>query len=1070
MTLTSTTVKNTHTGDGTTVAFSYGFKVFSETEIAVYVAGVLQTLTTHYTLSGVGTSTGGNVTFETGAKPASSASIVFVRVPARTQTTDYTITGTIDPQTVEDALDKATMLVQDVGDSADNAFGFANTVTDAGTIKVSLGASARASKLLSFDASGNLVATQEIGTNKGNWAASTAYVARDIIKDTGTNNIFLCNTAHTSSGSLPITTNTDSAKWDLLVDAASATTSQTAAATSASAASTSATAAATSATASASSATSSASSATSSASSATSSASSATSSASSSTTSGNYSNKVDGAVTGTEFSSKAWALGGTGVTDIASRGAAKEWATAAEDDLVDGSEYSAKHYSLKAQTHATNAAANSGPYYSATTGTNTYVATPTPALAAYAEGVDIILKFGTSNTGTTTLNVSSLGAKDLKKADGSVFSSGELTSGQIQHFVYNGTEFRLLGTVAATEDLIKINTLDIFQNTINDMADHSDNLLETVDGFTDNFQDGSTQDNTAFNLTGSSGVTHDNTNKLWGNTDGSTGSNDDKPYTTEGNYIQQFWDEVIVGGNAVFTNGSATVTTSGTFPTNCANGRISQDGTNWYDISSRDSATQLTLSVVFAQSTVTGTFDIRMTEFDSGVVKLNVAGAITTLVEDIPSTTTSANAKGSLTNDFSQSAQFKATATTAISQAILSLKTQGSPTGTMTVKIQSSTTPTASGGSPSSTLATSATVDTSVLTSSYAEVTFYVSYTPTLNNFYFITLERSVSDTSNYIVVGCHTGTGGYAFAHGMGYQNSAYFSNAEPYFKVNTGSIGNPITEYVSAADSYAQSTDVSAWLDINSSTVTETLNSQNAYYWVIFSAASAYGVDTQVSVFNQTGSVWRTIAKNSAGIWQYNNNASHDATQTLVNSTVNDMLHAVSQAISTQAANRMTGTEAGAISDAEWAATNGFATSDTLLSRGLTLVSSSASQNPEVSLFRVNYDSDKADGTFLTRAFGGTNMPPAPSGNIDTMVALIIDKRTTGTPVYEASSNAGTTWTAFSTWVHEEVMSNGYTKRMAEIDVSAHTGSRTSPLIRITNGSTGEDYDLKAIGIKYK
>ena len=95
---------------------------------------------------------------------------------------------------------------------------------------------------------------------------------------------------------------------------------------------------------------------------------------------------------------------------------------------------------------------------------------------------------------------------------------------------------------------------------------------------------------------------------------------------------------------------------------------------------------------------------------------------------------------------------------------------------------------------------------------------------------------------------------------------------------------------------------------------------------------------------------------------------------------------------------------------------------------------------------------------------------MPPAPSSNINTMVALIIDKRTTGTPTYEASSNGGTTWTEFSTWVHEDLMSNGYTKRMAEIDVSAHTGARTSPLIRIKNGSTGEDYDLKAIGIKYK
>ena len=70
---------------------------------------------------------------------------------------------------------------------------------------------------------------------------------RDIVKDTSTNNIFIANTAHTSSGSEPLTTNTDSAKWDLLVDAASATTSASAAATSATAAANSATAAASSA-------------------------------------------------------------------------------------------------------------------------------------------------------------------------------------------------------------------------------------------------------------------------------------------------------------------------------------------------------------------------------------------------------------------------------------------------------------------------------------------------------------------------------------------------------------------------------------------------------------------------------------------------------------------------------------------------------------------------------------------------------------------------------------------------------------------------------------------------------
>ncbi len=82
-----------------------------------------------------------------------------------------------------------------------------------------------------------------IGDYKGNWAASTAYVTRELVKDTSNNNIYYCSTSHTSSGSQPINTNTDSAKWTLIVDAAAAATSATAAATSATAAAASETAA-----------------------------------------------------------------------------------------------------------------------------------------------------------------------------------------------------------------------------------------------------------------------------------------------------------------------------------------------------------------------------------------------------------------------------------------------------------------------------------------------------------------------------------------------------------------------------------------------------------------------------------------------------------------------------------------------------------------------------------------------------------------------------------------------------------------------------------------------------------
>lgn len=62
------------------------------------------------------------------------------------------------------------------------------------------------------------------------------------------------------------------------------------------------------------------------------------------TLSTNYATKINGAVTGSDYASKAWAVGGTGVTTTGSRGAAKEWATTT-GAAVDTSEFSSKEYS-----------------------------------------------------------------------------------------------------------------------------------------------------------------------------------------------------------------------------------------------------------------------------------------------------------------------------------------------------------------------------------------------------------------------------------------------------------------------------------------------------------------------------------------------------------------------------------------------------------------------------------------------------------------------------------------------------------------------------------------------------
>nr|BAR39386.1 tail fiber [uncultured Mediterranean phage uvMED] len=122
------------------------------------------------------------------------------------------------------------MAIQQLQEEVDRSIKLSRTNTMNST-EFTVGDTDRAGKIFGFDSNGELVVSQELGTFKGNWSASTTYSARDIVKDTSTNNIFLCNTGHTSSGSQPLTTNTDSAKWDLLVDAESATTASNTATT-----------------------------------------------------------------------------------------------------------------------------------------------------------------------------------------------------------------------------------------------------------------------------------------------------------------------------------------------------------------------------------------------------------------------------------------------------------------------------------------------------------------------------------------------------------------------------------------------------------------------------------------------------------------------------------------------------------------------------------------------------------------------------------------------------------------------------------------------------------------------
>jgi hypothetical protein len=310
MTISTTTIKNSYSGNGVLTVFAYTFKIATTADIEVIIRSstgteTVKSLTTHYTVSGAGSASGGNVTM--GTPPATGETLVIRRATTQTQAVDLVENDPFTADSVEGAFDKNLSIAQELQEQIDRSLKISRTNTMTST-EFTTSATDRASKLLSFDSSGELSITQELGNFTGNWATATVYAARDLVKDTSNNNIYLCNTSHTSSGSQPISSNTDVAKWDLIVDAAAAATSATAAAASATAAAASAVDAttngaaqvtlaaaqvalattqagnaATSATASATSATASANSATTSASEATAAASSATAAASSAT-------------------------------------------------------------------------------------------------------------------------------------------------------------------------------------------------------------------------------------------------------------------------------------------------------------------------------------------------------------------------------------------------------------------------------------------------------------------------------------------------------------------------------------------------------------------------------------------------------------------------------------------------------------------------------------------------------------------------------------------------------------------------------------------------------------------
>jgi hypothetical protein len=156
MTVSSSTSRVSYSGNGSTVAFAVPFYFLANTQLLVVLrssTGVetTQVLGTNYTVTGAGVSTGGTVTMT--VAPASGTTLVISRNVPLTQETDLQPNDRLPAETLEQSIDKLTMITQQLDETSDRGLKF--PVSDSSSLSATLPTSAeRAGKYLKFDSTG----------------------------------------------------------------------------------------------------------------------------------------------------------------------------------------------------------------------------------------------------------------------------------------------------------------------------------------------------------------------------------------------------------------------------------------------------------------------------------------------------------------------------------------------------------------------------------------------------------------------------------------------------------------------------------------------------------------------------------------------------------------------------------------------------------------------------------------------------------------------------------------------------------------------------------------------------
>lgn len=129
MSISAQATRNVSTSTAGAKVFPYSFKILADTDLLVQVDGVTKTLTTDYTVSGVGSDTGGNVTFVTAL--TAGRTVLRQRNMPYERLTDFQNLGDLRAATLNNDQDAPVLMIQQLSTALGDAAQLSNSTPSA---------------------------------------------------------------------------------------------------------------------------------------------------------------------------------------------------------------------------------------------------------------------------------------------------------------------------------------------------------------------------------------------------------------------------------------------------------------------------------------------------------------------------------------------------------------------------------------------------------------------------------------------------------------------------------------------------------------------------------------------------------------------------------------------------------------------------------------------------------------------------------------------------------------------------------------------------------------------------